>query len=286
MNLKERIQKNDTILLDGSMGAILIKMGLGGAKIHRLNTEQPEIISEIHKQYFAAGCDIILTNTFNITPESMQKADLSVEETVQGAVAAAKEAKNDYSDRYIALNLGPTGKMMEPYGQHPYHSAYDYFKLQIDSAYTDVDLFVIETISDVTEMKAAIQACRDTCDKPILAAMTFTAKEKTWLGVTLDQWADLINESDITAGGINCTLTPAEMLPIAQKLQKMINKPLFVEPNRGQPETDGTNTIYHMSSETFADGLIDFHKSGIHIIGGCCGSDPDCIKATYEKLHH
>ncbi|MFA0815875.1 MAG: homocysteine S-methyltransferase family protein [Anaerofustis sp.] len=284
MLLKERIHNNELLLLDGSMGAVLIGMGFGGNKTHRINIEKPEIITEIHKEYFSAGCDIILTNTFNITPESMQKANMTVKETVRSAVIAASKARECYPDKYIALNLGPTGKLMEPYGQHPYESAYDYFALQIKEAHENVDLFVIETISDINEMRAAIQACRDICKKPILAAMTFTSRLKTWLGFPLEEWAEFINHSDIDAGGINCTLTPAEMLPLALELKSKINKPLFAEPNRGQPETDGEHTIYRMSPDTFAEGLYAFYRNGIHILGGCCGSDPTCMQQLRKKL--
>ncbi len=284
MDIRISIKENTPILLDGSMGALLIAKGLSSQKIHRLNIDDPDVITQIHKDYLKAGCDIILTNTFNITPESMEKCALTVEETVRGAVKAAKKAVIDYPNACIALNLGPSGKIFEPIGKTPYQSAYDHYKVQINAALDHVDLIVIETISDLTEMRACVDAVQNSCNLPIFAAMTFTAKEKTWLGTTLKQWAELSNELNIDAAGLNCTMTPEEMLPVLMKFKEIITHAVFAEPNKGQPEFAGENIFYQMSPQLFAENVMKIYDNGIKIIGGCCGSDAECMALIRKAI--
>jgi 5-methyltetrahydrofolate--homocysteine methyltransferase len=121
----------------------------------------------------------------------MSKAGLTIEETVRGAIDAAMRAKEGYPDRFVALDLGPTGKIFQPIGSSPFDEAYEHYKKQIRAAGDRIDLIAIETVSDLTEMRAAIYASKDLTDLPVFAAMTFTAKERTWLGTTLEQWAEL-----------------------------------------------------------------------------------------------
>lgn len=284
MSIRELIKNHDPILLDGSIGALLIAKDIIGAKMHQINLENPEILTEIHQAYIEAGCDVILTNTFNITPETLNKTNLTIEEIVTGAVRAAELALSSKQGKFLALDLGPSGKMLEPIGDSSFKDAYEHYKAQVEPVKNDIDLIVIETISDLKEMESAITAINDICDVPIFAAMTFTEKMKTWLGVSLEEWATLAINSPIDVAGINCTLTPNQMLPLVMKFKEMVNLPIFAEPNRGQPEKVDNKTVYRMSAKQFAHDAMEIYDSGIDILGGCCGSDPECMRIIREEI--
>ncbi len=284
MSIRELIKNREPILIDGSIGALLIAKDIVGAKMHRINIENPEILTDIHRAYLDVGCDVILTNTFNITSETLNKTNMTIQEIVTGAVRAAEKAFIGKSGKFLALDLGPSGKMLEPIGDSSFKDAYEHYKAQIEPVKNDIDLIVIETVSDLKEMESAITAINDICDVPIFAAMTFTEKMKTWIGVSLEEWATLVNTAPIDVAGINCTLTPKQMLPLIMNFKKMVNLPVFAEPNRGQPEKVGNKTIYRMSAEEFADDVMDIYDSGVKIIGGCCGSDPECMRIIREEI--
>ena len=284
MSVRELINNHESLLMDGSIGALLIAQDIIGAKMHRINIEEPEILTQIHQAYLDAGCDIILTNTFNITPETLHKTNMTIAEIVTGAVHAAEKAFSGNKGKFLALDLGPSGKMLEPIGDSSFGDAYEHYKAQIEPVKNDIDLIVLETISDLKEMESAITAINDICDVPIFAAMTFTEKMKTWLGVSLEEWAELANKTPLDVAGINCTLTPKQMLPLILKFKEMVDLPVFAEPNRGQPEKVGDKTIYRMSAKQFANDVMEIYDAGINIIGGCCGSDPECLHIIREEI--
>ena len=284
MSIRELIKNHEPILIDGSIGALLIAKDIVGAQMHRVNIENPEILTQIHRAYLEAGCDVILTNTFNITPETLNRTNMTINEIVTGAVHAAEKAFTSNKGKFLALDLGPSGKMLEPIGNSSFEDAYEHYKLQIEPVKNDIDLIVLETISDLTEMESAITAINDICDIPIFAAMTFTEKMKTWLGVSLEEWADLANKAPLDVAGINCTLTPKQMLPLIARFKELVDLPVFAEPNRGQPEKIEDKTIYRMSAKQFASDVMEIYDEGVHIIGGCCGSDPECMQIIRDQI--
>ncbi len=285
MDIRKNLKENKPIIFDGSMGALLIAQGFKAPMLLRVNVDHPEALTEIHIKYLKAGCDVISLNTFNITPESTAKCGLSVEEIIEGAIKAGKEAIKDFPDALIALDLGPTGTLMQPVGDQPFEDAYSFYKRQIEAAKDNVDLILIETVSDLEEIRAAAQAAGDCCELPFLAAMTFTDKERTWLGATLEEWAQLSNELNIDAAGLNCTLTPDAMLPLAQKFKTLTDKPVWVQPNRGVPEYIDNKAHYIMSEQDFSDGVMRLYDSGIHFVGGCCGSDAECMALIRQAVN-
>lgn len=284
MDIRKNIKENKPILLDGSMGALLISQGFKGPKLLRVNVDHPEILTEVHRNYLKAGCDVISLNTFNITPESTANCGLSVEEIIEGAIKAGKKAIKEFPNALIALDLGPTGTLLQPVGDQPFEDAYALYKRQIQAAKEEVDLILIETVSDLDEIRAAVQAARDCCDLPFLAAMTFTEKGRTWLGASLEEWAELANELDIDAAGLNCTLTPDAILPLTDKFRTLTDKPVWVQPNRGIPEYVDNKAHYKMSVQDFAAGVMRLYDSGIHIVGGCCGSDAECMEVIRKEI--
>ena len=178
---------------------------------------------------------------------------------------------------YIALDISPSG--YNPSACKPYdkEKAYDLYSKIINAGKEGTDLIFIETISIIEDIETLCEAAKDNCELPIFASMTFTGKQNTWFGYPLDNWISRSNDLPIDAVGMNCSLTPTEMYPLAGKLVKGSNKPVFVKPNRGQPEKEDNKSVYKLSADQFAEDMLKFRDLGIHIMGGCCGTDHECI---------
>ncbi len=270
MNIRKKIKDNEIILLDGSMGAVVMQMGYSPSDILKLNVTTPEVITNIHRGYLAAGCDIIITNSFDLRKSSAEKSGYDIEKLIESAVYNANKAKAEFDDKAVAFGLAPSG-------EKSYEGAYELYKYQIALAHSHADMIIAETLSTLSDAKAAYDACREVCDKPIFLSMSFRENEHTWFGTSLSEYIEFINSTDIDAAGINCTLTPKEMLPILKKLKQSTDKALFAEPNRGQPINTLSGISYPTSSEDYAKASAELVKNDIHIIGGCCGADSECM---------
>ena len=264
-----------TVLLDGSMGTRLMANGIHANKILESNITKPDLVYSIHKQYIEAGSDIILTNTFNLTQHAIDYLGYSIEEILSSAISCAQRAAE--GNVYIALDISPSGynpSVCKPYDKE---KAYDLYSKIINAGKEGTDLIFIETISIIEDIETLCEAAKDNCELPIFASMTFTGKQNTWFGYPLDNWISRSNDLPIDAVGMNCSLTPTEMYPLAGKLVKGSNKPVFVKPNRGQPEKEDNKSVYKLSADQFAEDMLKFRDLGIHIMGGCCGTDHECI---------
>ncbi len=284
MDIIQKIDNHELLMLDGSMGALLLSKGIKATKLLSAGIENSDILIEIHKDYLSAGCDIIATNTFNITNETLKASSYSCEELVGANVKCAKKAKDSFPECAIALDIGPSGFFPRSDGTFPYEKAEDLFSKQIEAAGDDIDLILLETTSVVEDVEAVVSAAKKITDKPVMASMTFTSKCKTWYGVSLDLWIDKLNTLPLLSAGINCSLTPEEMLPLAVTMKKRASKPIFIEPNRGNPTYKDGEMIYEISAERFAEGLKSLYDENIRIIGGCCGSDPECMRKFKEMI--
>ncbi len=276
---------NKFTFLDGGFGTMLVAKGLKAGQLpEEYNIEKPEIVQEIHKAYIDAGSDIILTNTFGANKKKMSRSKYPLSELICSAVLNAKKAAEG-TDVKIALDLGPIGELIEPMGMMTFEEAVDVFKESISLGVENgVDLIYFETMSDLYELKAAIIAAKECCDKPIFSTMTFEQSMRTFMGCSIPSMAVLLESMGVSALGINCSLGPKEMLPIVKELIKYTNLPLIVKPNAGLPEMVDGKATYSITPKEFSDLMIEYAKLGINIFGGCCGTSPDYIRKTKEKI--
>lgn len=265
------------ILLDGAMGTMLQKAGLPlGMRPEIFGLEHPEILKDIHKQYIEAGSQVIYTNTFGLNRHKCVDLNYSLKELIVENIKIAKEAAKDQCK--VALDIGPIGELMEPYGTLSFEQAYDTFAEIIDIAKdVGIDLIIFETMSDLYEVKAGVLAAKEHCNLPIWVTMSFEQNGRTFTGTTVSSMACVLDGLDIDAMGINCSLGPDEIFPLIQEMKQWTNKPIIVKPNAGLP--DPATGLYSMNAKTFQEKMEPFKTLGVQMIGGCCGTTPDFIHA-------
>lgn len=277
MNVRELLQTK-TVLLDGAMGTMLQKESCykTGDSPELLNINAPEIITSIHKKYIDAGSQIIYTNTFGANRKKLPK-DYSPKTIISGALSVAKKAVAD-TECLIALDLGPIGELLEPLGSLSFEDAYGLFAEQIRAA-KGADLIVIETVSDLGEMKAAVLAAKENSDLPIIATMTFENTMRTFMGCSLGSMAVTLEGLGVDALGINCSLSPENLIGHIEELRKFTNLPLVVKANAGLPDSDGS---FNTDIDLFTEAYRRFIELGVSIIGGCCGTTPEYIQSLSQ----
>lgn len=279
MNFKELSEKS-FIILDGAMGTVIQKLGLNIDSIpEELNITQPKTITAIHKQYVDAGSDIIYANTFGANSLKLNNSKYSVEEIIQSGLENARKACN--ADTLVALDIGPTGQLLEPTGYFSFESAYEIFKEQI-TAGKNADLIVIETMTDLSEMRAALLAAKENSELPVLCTMSFEKNMRTFTGCSISSMALTLEGLGADAIGINCSLGADEMLPLIKELSKWTTLPIIMKPNAGLP--DPITGEYDITPEKFAEQIAEFVPYGLKLVGGCCGTTPEFIKAITNKV--
>ena len=280
MTFKELL-KNKFVFLDGAMGTMLQKAGLKTGDIPELlNLTDPEVVIDIHKQYINAGSNIIYANTFGANGYKLKGCGHSVDEVIGAGIKNAKKACEG-TDTLVALDIGPIGQLLEPTGSLTFEQAYDIFKEQIEAG-RDADLIVFETMTDLYEVKAAVLAAKENSSKPIIVTMTFEENRRTFTGCSVSAMALTLQGLGVDAIGINCSLGPKELLPVVEDLYNWLKIPLAVKPNAGLP--DPATGAYNITKDEFADYVAQMAKFGLKIVGGCCGTDPDFIRTTVERL--
>lgn len=270
---------NELLLFDGAMGTMLQKYGMKpGQNPEALNVEQPELIARIHKEYIAAGAQFITTNTFGANAYKLEETGYSVREVVTAAVGHAKAAAAATNAK-VALDIGPVGQMMKPVGLLDFDQAYDYFQEQvIVGARAGADVILIETMSDLGEMRAAILAAKENSALPVFATMTFMEDGNTLTGTDPEIMAMALDALGVDALGVNCSLGPDELLPIVKRILAATNTPVMVQANAGIPVIEAgvaKYTVTETEYRTFAEQIAGL---GVAIIGGCCGTNPDYIR--------
>lgn len=280
---QHQIPADQVILLDGAMGTMLQKAGAPMGKVpEALNVTHPELIVQIHKQYLAAGADIIYANTFSANRYKLSHCEFSVDELVQAGIQNAKKACEG-TDAAVALDIGPIGELLEPNGTLSFEDAYDIFREMVQAgAQAGADLIVLETMTDLLEMKAAVLACKEHTTLPVFCTMTFEQNGRTFAGVPVESAALTLTGLGVDAIGINCSLGPAEILPLMERMSQCTHLPLIMKANAGLPDLD-SNT-YHISPKEFAETAAKALAFGTTILGGCCGTDPEYIKALKAAL--
>lgn len=274
--------KDNVVCFDGAMGTEIIKKGLKLGEVPELyNVENREIIKDIHKSYVMAGCDVITANTFGANRLKLKDTNYSVEEIIKSGIEIAKEASDG---RIIALDVGPLGQMLSPLGTLEFDEAYSIFKEQVIAGEKyGADLILIETMSDLQELRIALLAAKENTELPVFCTMSFESNGRTFMGCSIEAMAVTL-ENMADAIGINCSLGPKEMAPIVNKLTELTNAYIIVQPNAGLPRIVDDKSIYDIDAENFSEYALEFVKSGVNIIGGCCGTTPEHIKNVVQKV--
>lgn len=273
MSKLEKLGK-EMLLFDGAMGTMLQAYGMKpGQNPELLNLLDPELIRRIHAEYVEAGADIITTNTFGANSYKLYDTGHTTEEVITAAVGIAKEAAG--ASALVALDMGPVGQMMKPIGLLDFEEAYDLFREQViagDKA--GADLILIETMSDLGEMRAAILAAKENSSLPVFATMTFSDDGNTLTGTSPEIMAMTLDSLGVDALGVNCSLGPKELYPIVERVLNSTNTPVMVQANAGLPITEHGVSRYSVTAEDFLDSARKFAKIGVSVIGGCCGTTP------------
>ena len=279
MQVNELFRQSNTILLDGGMGTMLQAAGLKlGARPEELNITDPALIEGIHGQYAAAGSRIVNANTFGASAHKLAGSAYTLEQVITAGIENCKHACAPYG-ALTALDVGPLGELLEPSGTLAFEDAVaEYARIVKAGEAAGADLIFFETYTDLYELKAALLAAKENTHLPILASMSFEAGGRTFTGCTVESFAATARGLGADAVGINCSLGPKEIFPMAKRLAEAVpgNFPVFVKPNAGLPRADGSG--YDITPQLFALQMKPYRELHLFAAGGCCGTTPEFIK--------
>ncbi len=262
------------LVFDGAMGTMLQEAGLKAGELPELlNFSHPETVTAIHRAYVEAGADVISANTFGANAHKLGDV-ASVEDVFAAAIACARKS----GARYVAADIGPIGALLKPLGTMDFDEAYDLFAQQARAAQAaGADLFVVETMTDLLEAKAAVLACLECTELPVVATMTFGEDGCTFLGTSPEICAMTLSALGVQAVGINCSLGPDALAPLLVRMAPFARVPLMVQANAGLPRIEDGRTLYDIDAEAYAHAAEALLDAGATIVGGCCGTSPDYI---------
>ena len=281
MNFRELLNEKEHILLDGAMGSVLQKHGLRlGGLPEELNFTEPDLIRSVHRSYIEAGAQGIYANTFGANRHKLQNSQYTVEQIVQQGIKLAREAAEG-TDVLVGLDVGSLGRMLRPTGDMPVDEAYDMFR-EIMTAGRGADFIAIETMTDLMEIKTALLAAKENTDLPVICTMSFEQNLRTFTGCSAAAMALTLCGLGADVIGMNCSLGPADALPIVDELLKWSSVPVLIRPNAGLP--DPATNLYNTTPEEYADVMEQIAGKGVKLLGGCCGTDPDYIRAVKRRI--
>ena len=279
MQASELFNQPNTILLDGGMGTMLQAAGMKlGTRPEDLNIENPELIRSIHAKYAAAGSRVVNANTFGASPHKLADSKYTLEEVVTAGIANCKQAVAPYG-ALVTLDVGPLGELLEPSGTLAFEDAVaEYGRIVRAGVAAGADILYFETFTDLYEMKAALLAAKENSTLPIMASMSFEANGRTFTGCTVESFAATARGLGANAVGINCSLGPKEIFPMAKRLAEAVpgNFPVFVKPNAGLPRADGSG--YDITPQLYAMQMKPYRELHLFAAGGCCGTTPEFIQ--------
>lgn len=287
MKISERLGK-ELLFFDGGMGTLLQEAGLLPGELPEVwNITHPEKVTEIHRAYYEAGSDIVLTNTFGANACKFHDKECELRQVIEAAVTNARKAQElagrDRDNSYVALDMGPTGKLLAPMGDLSFEDAYEAFKeAAVIGEDCGVDFIHIETMSDAYEVKAAVLAVKENTALPVFVTLIFDEKGKLLTGGDVPAAVALLEGLRVDAIGINCGLGPEQMLPILEEFRHYSSLPVIVKPNAGLPKQRNGETYYDVEPGKFAEVMGDIVKKGACLIGGCCGTTPEHIRCMTE----
>lgn len=270
-------------ILDGAMGTMLQKKGLKpGERPELLSIEEADKIAGIHREYIEAGAEIVYANTFGANELKLEGTGKEVEEVIDAGIAAAKKAAEG-TKTLVALDVGPLGELLEPAGSLTFERAYGCFARMVKQGErSGADVIVFETMTDLYEVKAAVLAAKENTSLPVMVSMTFEENGRTFTGCSIESMALLLEGLGADAAGINCSLGPDEIYPLAKTLCESTSLPVFVKPNAGLPDPETGE--YKIGPAEFAKSLKRYQELGVSMVGGCCGTTPEYIKKLSETF--
>ncbi len=280
MTFREKFGK-EILFFDGAMGTMLQKNGLKTGELpENMNLTHHEVLLKIHKEYLDAGCNVITTNTFGANSLKFN----NVEEIITSAVKLAKQSTEEYDrDTFVALDVGPIGRLLEPCGDLPFEQAYELFKEQVIAGEkAGADLVLIETMGDLYEIKAAVLAAKENTNLPVLVSMIFDEKGILLTGADIKTAVVTLEGLGVDGIGMNCGLGPDQMLRLLKEMREYSSTPIFIQPNAGLPVSINGKTTYNVTPEEFAQKQLQILKNGACALGGCCGTTPEHIKAMID----
>ena len=268
------------IILDGATGSLLTERSgaPAGYRLERLNIEDPETVFSVHRDYVDAGSNVIYTNTFGANPLKLGDDTAKI---VRAATEIARKAAGDRA--YVALDIGPLGKLIGE-GGISFDEAYENYAAIVCAANDATDLIAIETMTDIADARIALLAAKENSSLPVMLSMSFEAGGRSAFGTDVESFARIISGMGVSAIGINCSLGPMEMLPMAKKLVESTPLPVFIKPNAGMPRFENGRTVYDIGIGEFCSAMEKIHSLGINILGGCCGTTPDYIRMMNERI--
>ncbi len=280
--LREAFEGKRRIVIDGAMGSMLQAAGieLADSAPEYLNIESSQTIVDIHSAYVDAGAEIITTNTFGANARKLG-ADADIAKLVQAGIECARQANAPY----VACDIGPIGELMEPMGELEFDEAYELFAEQARAGLAaGCDLFIIETMADLLEAKAAVLACKDAGDAPILATMTFAENGRTLMGTTPRIAALTLDALGVDALGINCSVGPDKLIGFIEEMREYTNAPVVAQPNAGLPRLVDGQTVYDVDVESFICSDAKILEAGASFLGSCCGTTPAYTSAIASMV--
>jgi len=282
MTIKEKLSK-EFIIFDGAMGTMLQAKNLPkGVLPESYNLTHPEVITEIHKEYLIAGADVISANTFGANSLKFSKDELKA--VIDGAILCAEKARQDFANKYIALDIGPLGRLLAPFGDLSFEEAYEIFAETIKLANDRTDLIIIETMNDSFETKAAVLAAKENSKLPVFVSNVYDEKEKLMTGADARAMVAMLEGLGVDAVGLNCSLGPDKMLSILPKFAEYSSVPILIMPNAGLPRAQDGKTVFDITADEFAGFMSEAADMGARILGGCCGTNPEYIRKIAEIL--
>lgn len=271
---------NQKLILDGAMGSLLSERSNSpaGYVLEWLNLQNPQIVASVHNDYIKAGSNIIYTNTFGANSFKLGE---KCEEVIEKAIDIAKQCAEGKA--YVALDIGPLGKLIGE-GGISFDEAYEEYARVVKAGNDRTDLIVIETMTDLADARIALLAATENSKLPVMLSMSFEGNGRTAFGTDIASFAHTVSGMGISAIGINCSLGPVEMLPMAKELLKNTKLPVFIKPNAGMPHFEDGKTVYDIDMDEFCKAMVSIHESGVNILGGCCGTTPEYIAKLSKEI--
>jgi 5-methyltetrahydrofolate--homocysteine methyltransferase len=287
LDFLELLKSKQIVLLDGAIGTELDKHGLMGRG--SVNLDAPDVVGEIHRAYAKSGSQVLTTNTLTMNRIYIEthNVQVAVREVNRAGAELARSAAGD--GRYVLGDIGSTGQLLEPYGTFTESQFHDTFKEQAESlAEAGVDGFIVETMFDLREALCALRACKESSSLPVLVSIAFSTEAKggrTIMGDTAEQVACRLGDAGADVIGANCgDLDPSQMAKVVALLGQATNLPLLAQPNAGRPKLIGDQAVFDMEPIQYAEGVAQCIQAGAQVVGGCCGTTPNHIRAVSEMI--
>ena len=278
--------KSQRLLFDGAFGTQLQARGLKPGELPELwNLTQPEQVAAVHREYLAAGCDVITSNTFGANPLKLPEYEAVIRAALDIARAAADEFSQSGQKRYVAFDIGPSGRLLQPLGDLPFEEAVECFAAVVKiAASCGADLILIETMTDSYETKAAVLAAKENSELPVFVTNAYDEQGRLLSGTKPAAMVAMLEGLRVDALGVNCSLGPAQMQGIVEELLTYSSLPVMVNPNAGMPRLADGRTVYDVKAADFAAYAADFARGGVAVLGGCCGTTPEYIAAVKKAV--